>query len=188
MRQAWVLATAMLCALTIGCGDSGSGDGGDDGGGDGCPPFVQIIDGSFTRSATQLSWTLEVEDMPATLTFDQTEVRPNILEYVWGIDIDTTGDGMEDWEVSAKHYRFDGPEKELPPLMGTQNALWRVQGPAGTLTGLIEATLVDTTFTFTVDIDEEAGLEEVTESSRMIYFTSYQYGPTFMDTCSDMLM
>lgn len=184
MRQAWVLATVVLCALSIGCG----GGGGDDGPGDSCPAFVRIVDGTFNLTATELTWTLEVDDIPATLTFDQTDVVPNVLEYAWGVDVDTDGDGMENWEISASHFRFDGPEKELPPLMGTMNALWEREGAAGVLAGPIDITLSGTTFTFVVPVDEEPGLADITESSQMVYFTHYQYGRTYQDNCTDMMM
>ena len=42
-----------------------------------------------------LWWTLEVEEIPAELTFNQADVPGNFLEYRWAVDIDSDRDGAD---------------------------------------------------------------------------------------------
>jgi hypothetical protein len=101
MRAWWLL-------FAIGCG--GGGDSGN------CPPFATIVDGSFARVGTQLTWLLEVESMPAQLDFDREGIPNFFLEYGWTVEIDADNDGTHELEVSATHFKLEGPPRTAPPL------------------------------------------------------------------------
>src|SRR5690348_12636812 len=126
---------------------------------DDCPAFVSIVDGSFTRTQTTLTWTLEVADLPPTLTFDRDGVPSFVEEYSWGIDIDSNRDGTRDWEVAAKHFKMDVAEHVAAPLDVLQVDLWRVEGAAATISGDADASIAGTTFTFTVDANQDPDLD-----------------------------
>jgi hypothetical protein len=163
MRAAWCVVLLVAC--------------GDDGAGSSCPEFTQIVDGTFTRTPQTLTWTLEVVAIPAELTFDQSAVPSFVEEYTWGVDVDTDDNGTVDYEVAAKHYRMDGPERIVTDVLAaTQTDLWRVEGPVGTLVGSVDATLAGATFTFTVEGDEDPGLANVESSSGFVWRTGYQHG------------
>ena len=57
-----------------------------------CPPFATIVAGDFGYLGDTRWWTLEVEQIPATFTVNQSEVPVNFLEYRWAVDIDSDGD------------------------------------------------------------------------------------------------
>jgi len=169
MRAVWCFVIALGC----GGGDSD------------CPDFAQIRGGTFSRTADTLTWTLEVAGIPAELTFDQSAVPSFVEEYSWGVDIDANGDGTHEWEVAAKHYKMDGPERMVTDVIGaTQTDLWRIEGAAGTIAGSLDATLSGNTFTFTLDAGEDAGLDMVQASSKFVYRTAYQHGG-LTDRCED---
>ena len=77
----------------------------------------------------------------------------------------------------ANHYKMEGPERVVTDIVAaSQTALWRVEGPAGTIAGSATAQLSGNTFTFVVLQTEEPELANVTSSSKFIWRTAYQYG------------
>lgn len=167
----------MLCA--IGCG-------GGSGGGD-CPAFTTIVDGSFARSGTTLTWQMELDDLPAQLEFDREGIPSFVLEYGWIIEIDADGDGTHELEVSATHFKVDGPPRTAAPLDVLQTALWTVQGPASTISGSADAVIVGNVFQFAVEEDEDPALANVTQQTQSRYTTFHQRGPKLGDQCADEL-
>jgi hypothetical protein len=177
MKPAWLLILGAL-----GCGSSSTGDDGPDGE---CPDFTRIAGGTFARTPATLTWTLEVEGLPTALTFDRTGLPSFALEYSWGIEIDSNVDGETDWEVSAKHFRTAGPERIGDALSNTQQDLWRIDGPAGTIAGSVDASVSGATFTFTVEASEDPDLANVTDASQSAWTTFHQFGPALGDRCED---
>ena len=176
MRAWWLLFSIGACGGGGGGGDSGN-----------CPGFATIVDGTFSRSSTTLTWTLEVEELPATLEFDREDTPSFVLEYGWGIDLDVDGDGERDLEVAAKHFKMDVAPHVEPPLAVLQTDLWRIEGPAATLTGFADASIAGNTFTFTVEEDEDAGLALVTDPAQSTFTTFFLIGPSGLDQCTDSL-
>ncbi len=165
-------AVLMLAA----CG----GDGGD------CPAYANITGGTFARTGAMTTWTMEVEELPPTLTFDQADVPANVLEYRWAIDLDANSDGTRDLQLSAQHFRFaDAPETERPLLMGTQQDLWTVMGPASSLSGDITVTTAGNVITFVVEDDEDPLLPMVTAASQGTWVTFTKFGRSLGDQCED---
>ncbi|MCW5802237.1 MAG: hypothetical protein KIT31_07600 [Deltaproteobacteria bacterium] len=176
MRTAWiVLGTSLL-----GCGGGGGG-----GGGGNCPAFATIVDGRFARTGTTLTWTLEVEELPPELPFDRDGIPSFVLEYGWTVEIDADGDGTEDLEVSAMHFKTDAPPRTAPPLSVLQVNLWTVDGAVSSITGSADATIAGNTFTFTVEESEDPALAGVTAPSQSVYATFHQVGPSITDQCRD---
>jgi hypothetical protein len=172
MKHAWMLVTLLAC----------SGDGP----GAGCPGFTEIVDGTFSRMATQLTWTLEVASIPPEFTFDRTGIPSFVLEYGWGVDVDTNGDNQRDWEVAAKHFKLDGAERvTTDPLSITQENLWRVAGAGASLAGSVNASLAGSTFTFQLDMSEDPDLANITTASQSTWTTFHQRGMNLSDQCAD---
>lgn len=168
----WII----LLGLVAACGSDG-----------GCPPYMTIKGGTFAKTSTALTWTLEVESLPATLTFDQANVPANFLEYEWGVELDSDGNGAPDFKVSASHARRDGaPETVTADILGaTQQDLWREQSGASVQIGDATASLAGTTFTFSVLLSEDAGLAAITDARQSTWVTYHVSGPGAGDQCSD---
>lgn len=172
MTHAWVIV------LAIGCGGDGPGDD--------CPGFSDVVGGTFAREPGKLVWTLEVASMPAELTMNREEVPDFVLEFGWGVDIDTNGDGERDWEVAAQHFKMPGLERITnDPLTVTQEGLWRVVGAGASLSGLVDARLDGTTFTFELDESEDPDLVNITSESQSTWTTFYLPGDSVLDQCKD---
>ncbi len=167
--------------ILVGC-SGGSGNGGN------CPAYATIVDGSFTRSGSTLTWTLEVEEIPAQMTFDQAAVMDFVQEYNWGIDLDSNRDGQRDWQVSATHFKMGGTEQmTADPLSIAQVDLWKIAGPGATVAGDASATLAGNTFTFTVDDGEDPDLVNIVDADQSTFETFTQFGAALTDQCSDQL-
>jgi hypothetical protein len=172
---------ALWACLLIGCG-GGSGDGGETGN---CPAFATLVDGSFARTPTTLTWTLEVAEMPATLEFDRDEVGTFILEYAWYVELDVDGDGTHDYEVMAAHFSEDREPRFAEPLSVLQSDLWRREGLAGSIAGSAAMNIEGNVVTLTVEEDEEADLALVTDPAQSSFVTQFQV--TNLEACTDRL-
>ncbi|MGE3544517.1 MAG: hypothetical protein AB7L28_11310, partial [Kofleriaceae bacterium] len=94
---------------------------GGDGGGS-CPSYMQISGGQFSRTATRLTWTMEVSAPPDTVTFNRTGVPPFVLEYQWAIDIDVDHDDDTDLRASVEHFReMDAAEVMTADILSVTN-------------------------------------------------------------------
>jgi len=179
MRRA--AAVGMLVAATgLGaCGGSQSS----------CPAFVEIVAGDFSRTPERLSWTLEVADIPATLTFDQANVPDFVLEYSWAVDLDSDLDGQTDLRVAITHFRQSGaPELVTDDILSaTQEDLWTVADPVFSRSGTIDATLTGKTFRLEVDAAEDPGLGFVTDRRQSTWTTTYRWGSGVGKQCEDRL-
>ena len=170
----WILVVGLLAA----CGGSDGGS---------CPEYMQIVGGTFDKTSTSLTWTLEVVAIPPTLTFDQAAVPANYVEYEWGVDLDSDRDGKPNFRVSAQHVRMAGaPELVTGDILAaTEENLWTVQGAGSIASGSITATLVGTTFTFTVELSEDPGLAAITDASQSTWTTYSMAGANAGDQCTD---
>ena len=175
--RAIAMRTMLALVCFAGCGGDGSSSG--------CPAFAAITNGTFTRTGTDLVWTLEVEAM-SPITFDHEDAPANVLEYRWGVDLDSNRDGTVDLRVAASHFRRSGaPAVTTSNVLDvTQEDVWGVAPMGGAaIVGSAMATLVDRTFTFTTNDREDAGLAGVTDASQSTWITYYYR--TFEDNCDD---
>lgn len=170
----WMTATVLMVAA---CG----GDDGSD-----CPAYANIVGGTFARTGAMTTWTMELEELPATLPFDQTDVPANVLEYEWAIDLDPDSDGERDLELAVQHFRFsNATEMEKPILAGTQQDLWTITGPSGSISGDITATIAGNVITFVVEDSEDPMLPMVTMASQGTWSTFTKFGAALGDQCED---
>jgi hypothetical protein len=174
-------AAVGLLVTAIGVGACGGGSG------SGCPPFAQIVAGDFGRTGDRLWWTLEVAEIPAALTFNQADVRDNILEYRWAVDLDSDRNGETDLRVAVTHYKQSGAAEIMASdiLSVTSEDLWTVAGPGSTTSGSIDVTITGNTFRLETDVAEDPGLALVTERGQSMWTTFHQFGPELGDQCED---
>jgi hypothetical protein len=175
-----VIAACALAAGTAGCllGDSGA-----------CPPFTSIVGVGFGREGDALWWTLEVEEIPAEMTFNQPDVPADFLEYRWAVDIDSDRNGSIDLRAAIEHSPLTGADPVTVPgadiLSQTQERLRVVMGGVSTVAAPITASLTGATFRFETTTAGAAGLGTVTESGQSTWTTSYRWGAHPEDQCDE---
>jgi hypothetical protein len=177
------IAAIGLMVIAAGAGACGGGASA------GCPSFAQIVAGDFGRIGDRLWWTLEVAEMPATLTFNQADVRADILEYRWAVDLDSDRNGETDLRVAVTHFRQSGAAEMTTDdiLSVTWEDLWTVAGAGSTTSGSIDVTLTGDTFRLETDVAEDPGLALVTERGQSTWTTFHKFGPALTDQCEDRL-
>src|SRR5262245_53213045 len=126
------ITVAVLAAGVMGCAAD-----------DGCPPFAHIVAGDFGRTGDMLWWTLQVEQIPAELTFNQASVPGNFLEYRWAVDVDSDRDGAVDLRAAIEHFvTVNGaPVTTGDILSQTSEDLFQVMGPVASNIGMFSASL-----------------------------------------------
>ena len=177
--RAWLSAVA-LCALggvaAAGClGESG------------CPKFAHIVAGDFERTGDALSWTLEVEEIPSELTFNQADVPGNFLEYRWAVDVDSDRDGAADLRASVEHFAMvAGAQVTTTDILSqTNHNLLEVMGGLATVVGTIDASITGNTFRFETTTAASSGLAAVTEPGQSTWTTSYRFGAELEEQCDE---
>ncbi|CAN5504232.1 hypothetical protein BH11MYX1_BH11MYX1_50020 [soil metagenome] len=137
------------------------------------------LDGSHVHGATRGD--------PSNLTSDQETVPANVLEYSWGVQIDTGSDGTFDWEVALKHFRTDGaaPHMEASATTVGQANLWEVTPTTGSIAG--SATVAATTNGFALGIFSDAapGIEDITFAGSTFRFATHYQRNGGLDYCED---
>jgi len=155
----------------------------------GCPPFAHIVGGDFGRTGDMLWWTLQVEALPATLTFNEAAVPANFLEYRWAIDIDSDLNGAVDLRAAIEHFVLlqAAPVTTADILSQTNQDLLQVSGDLATNVGTFAASVDPTTNTFRFDMTTAAaaGLSGVTDRGQSTWKTVYRFGAEVDDQCDD---
>jgi hypothetical protein len=156
-----------------------------------CPKFTHIVAGDFGRSGDTLWWTLQVEELPAQMTFNQADVPGNFLEYRWAVDIDSDGDGAVDLRASVDHFAvLNGvPVTTVtsPDILAqTNHHLLEVTGGLGLDVASIDASLSDaSTFRFQTTAAASARLATVTAREQSTWTAVYRFGAEPEDQCDE---
>lgn len=154
----------------------------------GCPPFAHIVGGDFGRTGDALWWTLQVEQL-SPLTFNQSAVPANFLEYRWAIDIDSDRDGAVDLRAAIEHFAVinAAPVTTADILSQTSDDLLEVMGGVASTVGTFTASIDTTTSTFRFDTTTAAaaGLATVTDRAQSTWKTVYRSGADVEDQCDD---
>jgi hypothetical protein len=175
-RVARVIAACLLAAGAGGCANE-----------ERCPSFAHIVSGDFGRTGEMLWWTLQVEEIPAELTFNQPAVPANFLEYRWAVDLDTDRDGAVNLRLAIQHFAVSGaaPVTTANILSQTDTYILEVMGPAASSVGTFAASIADNTFRFDTTTSAAAGLANVTDRGQSAWRTSYRSGADLEDQCDE---
>jgi hypothetical protein len=178
MSKAVMMLATLTAAAGVGCGGAVR-----------CDPIAHIVAVDFGRTADALWWTLEVEDIPDLVTFNQISVPPDYLEYRWAVDIDSDRSGQPDLSVAVSHFvRFGAMRVMTPDILSVAQAdLWAVNGAVSSTIGDITATITDNTFRFEVAANEAPGLAVVSDRRQSTWTTSYRFGGEPGDQCEEMV-
>jgi hypothetical protein len=172
-----VLRVVALCTLAApGClGESG------------CPKFAHIVTGDFGRTGDMMWWTLEVEEIPSELTFNQADVPGNFLEYRWAVDVDSDRNGAVDLRASVEHFAMvAGGQVTTPDILSqTNHNLLEVRGGVAEVVGTIDASISGNTFRFETTTAASAGLAAVTDPGQSTWTTSYRFGAELEEQCDE---
>jgi hypothetical protein len=153
----------------------------------GCPAFAHIVATGFGRDGDVLSWTLEVQEIPAELTFNQRDVPAYFLEYRWAVDIDSDRNGAVDLRASIEHFAEMGgtPIVTGDILSQTNHNLLAVMGGLATVVGTVDASIAGNTFRFETTTAAAPGLADVTDPGQSTWTTSYRSGAELEDQCDE---
>jgi len=153
-----------------------------------CPSFVHIAGGGFARAGNTLSWTLQVEELPTDLTFNQSAVPAYFLEYRWAVDVDSDLDGSIDLRLALEHFAEQGGSPVTTAILSaTSKDLLEVQGGVASTVGTFTATIDANTFTFETPATAAPGLSNVSARGQSTWTTSYRWGADPEDQCDEQL-
>jgi len=156
---------------------------------DNCPAFTHIVGGDFGRTGQTLWWTMQVQQLPDMITFNEPAVPANFLEYRWAIDIDADRDGAVDLRAAIEHFAaMNGtPMTTTDILSGTSEDLWQVMGAVASTVGSITASVDPTTSTFRFETTTAAapGLVNVSDRAQSTWTTVYRFGADVEDQCDE---
>jgi hypothetical protein len=154
-----------------------------------CPKFAHIVAGGFGRTGDMLWWTLEVEELPAELTFNQADVPGNFLEYRWAVDIDSDRNGAADLRASVEHFAMlAGAQVTTDDILSqTNHNLLEIMGGVAVVVDTIDASIGGNTFRFETTTAASAGLAAVTDAGQSTWTTSYRFGAELEEQCDEVL-
>jgi hypothetical protein len=150
-----------------------------------CPKFAHIVAGDFGRTGDMLWWTLEVEEIPAEMTFNQADVPGNFLEYRWAVDIDSDLNGAVDLRASVEHFAVLAGTQVMTTdiLSQTNHNLLEVMGGVAVVVDSIDASISGNTFRFETTTAASPGLAAVTDDGQSTWTTSYRFGAELEEQC-----
>jgi hypothetical protein len=153
-----------------------------------CPKFAHIVAGGFGRTGDMLWWTLEVEEIPSELTFNQADVPGNFLEYRWAVDIDSDRNGAVDLRASVEHFALlAGTQVTTDDILSqTNHNLLEVMGGVAVVVDSIDASISGNTFRFETTTAASAGLADVTDAGQSSWTTSYRFGAELEEQCDEV--
>jgi len=158
------------------------------GGSDDCPGFSKIVSGGFSRVGDHLTWTLELESMPAELVLNRAAVPDNMVDYGWQINVDADVDGIYEVYMSIAHYKMPGaPETRSSDILGnTNHDIFKYSSDADTALplGTFQAGIEGNAFTFDIDITQISSFSSVASASQSQWTVAYRYG-ALTRVCTD---
>jgi Tfp pilus assembly PilM family ATPase len=176
------LRAIAICAVTLASGAACVAE-------DSCPPFTHIVGGDFGRTGQTLWWTMQVEQLPDMITFNEPAVPANFLEYRWAIDVDSDRDGAADLRAAIEHFAATNgmPMTTSDILSGTSADLWQVMGAVASTVGSITASVDPSTNTFRFETTTAAapGLVNVSDRAQSTWTTVYRFGADVEDQCEE---
>jgi hypothetical protein len=153
-----------------------------------CPSFAHIVGGDFARAGNTLSWTLQLEELPVDLTFNQSAVPAYFLEYRWAVDLDSDLDGSVDLRLALEHFAEMGAAPVTTAILsGASKDLLQVQGAVASTVGTFTASVDANTFTFETPATAAPGLSNVSARGQSTWTTSYRWGADPDDQCDEQL-
>jgi hypothetical protein len=157
---------------------------------DACPKFAHIVGGDFGRTGDVAWWTLQVEELPVELTFNQRDVPAGFLEYRWAVDLDSDRNGEVDLRVSIDHFAvMNGIPVMVPAtdlLSQTNENLREVMGGVATVIGSISGSIAaPNVFRFETPVAAAPGLAAITAREQSTWLTVYRSGAALEDQCDE---
>ena len=172
-----VLGIVGVCALAAGCAGDPI-----------CPSFVNIVAGGFGQTGDTLWWTLQVEELPTELTFNQEAVPADFLEYRWAIDIDSDRNGSVDLRAAIEHFAVMSAAPVTAGILSeTSKDLLAVNGGLASTVGTFTASIDGNTFRFETTSAAAPGLASVTDRGQSTWTTSYRWGADPDDQCDQQV-
>jgi hypothetical protein len=174
-----LLRVVALCTLAAAAGCLGES---------GCPKFAHIVGGDFGRTGDMMWWTLEVEEIPDELTFNQADVPGNFLEYRWAVDVDADRNGAVDLRASVEHFAMVAGAQVVTTdiLSQTNHNLLEVMGGLAVVVGTIDASITGNIFRFETTTAASADLAAVTDPGQSTWTTSYRFGAELEEQCDEV--
>ncbi len=106
--------------------------------------FIDITEAFVKIDESTIMCRMKLRNLPEELTFNQSQVKDNILEYKWALEIDTDGDNRMDYEISVRRFKVPNqPEIVGDILTNTQENIWKIQGKSTKVVALVQATIAD---------------------------------------------
>ncbi len=93
--------------------------------------FADITGAVVAINATDIVFDVTLRNLPATFTFNQTNVPLNQREYEWAVDFDINNDSLADYSLSLSSYKFNSTQTVGSllsignPLISTQVNVWK---------------------------------------------------------------
>jgi len=106
--------------------------------------FIDITEAFVKIDESTIMCRMKLRNLPEELTFNPSQVKDNILEYKWALEIDTNGDNRMDYEISVRRFKVPNqPEIVGDILTNTQENIWKIQGKSTKVVALVQATIAD---------------------------------------------
>lgn len=137
--------------------------------------FVDITGATVTIDSTNIMFSITLRNLPALLTFNQTNVSLNALEYMWEVEFDIDNDNTTDYSLSASHFKSSNTPVTGPILSNTQENVWK-HNPSGGASFLVSASssLAGNTLSLAVAKSADPDLANITSSARVRINTYYR--------------
>jgi hypothetical protein len=96
-------------------------------------PFVDLVGASAAKDGEGLVVRMKLASLPKTLTFCQSGVPENRLEYKWAAVFDIEGDGTDDFSIELTNFKPpDSEPVKGDPLQKAQLTVWELSANGGT--------------------------------------------------------
>ena len=96
-------------------------------------PFIDLVNASAVRANDGLSVRMKLAAFPGSLTFNQSGVRTNEVEYRWAALFDVDGDGTDDYSLEAVSFKSPGSAPKRGGLLeNVQRTLWELKTDGAT--------------------------------------------------------
>ena len=184
--------TLVIIALMISCNKDEPIEFGlfqtfDDPVGDVNQDFVDIKSCTVDLTTDQIIIILEINNIPASLTFNSATLGINFLEYQYGVEFDTNNDGVPNFSISLSHFKFSGSvEIQGDLISNVQSNLWEHQATSNQSVGNATVSLLNSVLTITTPKSLDSQLNSIRTPHVIRIYTFHNDGVTLTQDDVDL--
>lgn len=140
--------------------------------------FVDLVGATVNVTATDITVSFNVRNLPSTFLFNQKSVKDNAREYGWEVGFDVDNDGLCDYNMALLKFKSNSVEK-ISTLYEMQSDVWKLSSGSGEIMSPRAQPIIaisGNSIIMNIQKSSNSELLNITPASKIRIWTGYDNG------------